>query len=205
MDKIVPYIMIENDDGVDGIQFDYAKLLTFLLKMFKLDIIAVREGGVQIAITLDGEDLSWNIQHVTCGVKICDPRAVNPITGIPIGCEGVQSREYCFPFKVLLAKDTKVLYQTHFKSFLNGQKHCTKLVMGNTSSSKLVYGKISCPSGRVWDEAVHANVTKISAIVAQSLQTMLSRQILLRALIVCGKRTTSATITLLATNNTSTV
>ena len=73
MDKIVPYIMIENDDGVDGIQFDYAKFLMFLLEMFKLDIIAVREGGVQIAITLDGADLSWNIQHVTCGVKICDP------------------------------------------------------------------------------------------------------------------------------------
>ena len=117
MDKICPYYMIDNRDGVDGIEFDYSLLLKYILKLFKLDRIAKKYGKVSIGITLDGADLSRNIQHVTCGIKILDPRAINPLTGIPIGLEGVQSRDYCFPFKILLAKDTKALYQTHFKPF----------------------------------------------------------------------------------------
>ena len=117
MKILCPYKLIENRDGIDGIEFEYSKLLKFLLKLFKLEQIARREGNVSISITLDGADLSRNIQHVTCGVKFCDPRAVNPLTGIPIGLEGVQSREFCFAFKILLAKDTKALYQSHFTSF----------------------------------------------------------------------------------------
>ena len=117
MKLLCPYKFIEDCDGVDGIEFDYSKLLNFLLNLFKLEQIARREGNVSISITLDGADLSQNIQHVMCGVKNCDPHAVNPITGIPIGLEGIQSREFCFAFKMLLAKDTKALYQSHFKSF----------------------------------------------------------------------------------------
>ena len=78
---------------------------------------------MKLAITLDGADLSWNVQHVTCGIKIVDPHAVNPLTGIPIGLEGVQSREFCFPCKILLTKDTKALYQTHVSDFSSGQNH----------------------------------------------------------------------------------
>ena len=62
---------------------------------------------------------------------------MNPITGIPIGCEGVQSREYCFPFKVLLAKDTKVLYQTHFKSFFEWTKALHKVGYGEYKPFKV--------------------------------------------------------------------
>ena len=117
MDSKVPYKLTRDLEGVDGVEFDEEELLSFLLVMFKLDGIAREEGNVGISLTIDGADLSRNIQHVTCGVKISDPRAVNPATGIPIGLEGIQSREFCFPFKVLLAKDTKALYQTHFKDF----------------------------------------------------------------------------------------
>ena len=127
MKLLCHYTLIEDCDGVDGIEFDYSKLIKFLLKLFKLEQIARREGNVSISITLDGADLSQNIQHVTCGVKSCDPRAVNPITGIPIGLEGIQSCEFCFAFKMLLAKDTKALYQSHFKSFFfHGHENFTK-------------------------------------------------------------------------------
>ena len=34
--KIYPYIVIE-EDGIDGVKFNYNKLLDFILKMFKLD------------------------------------------------------------------------------------------------------------------------------------------------------------------------
>ena len=113
----VPYTLIDDGDGVDGVHFDYTKLLIFLFKMFKLYGIAVTEGRVKISVTVDGADLSRNTQHVTAGIKILDPRAINPLTGIPLGFEGVQSQEFCFPVKILLAKDTKCLYKTHFTDF----------------------------------------------------------------------------------------
>ena len=125
MDKLCPYVSI-NEDGIDGVQFHYSKLLDFLLKIFHLDRIAREEGNVKIAITLDGADLSRNIQHVTCGIKIVDPRAVNPMTGIPIGLEGVQSRDLCFPCKILLTKDTKALYQSHFADFFTWTRKLDK-------------------------------------------------------------------------------
>ena len=49
--------------------------------------------------------------------QIVDPRAINPMTGIPIGLEGVQSRDFCFPVKILLTKDSKALYKSHFSDF----------------------------------------------------------------------------------------
>ena len=116
MEKNCPYVLID-EDGIDGVKFMYTKYLDYVLKLFKLDKIVWREGNIKIAITLDGADLSRNIQHVTAGIKILDPRAVNPVTGIPIGLEGVQSREFCFPTKILLTKDTKTLYRTHFNDF----------------------------------------------------------------------------------------
>ena len=118
MGKRCPYIVIDVD-GIDGVKFDFNKLLRFILEMFQLDEIARTTGGMKIAITLDGADLSQNIQHVTCGIKVVDPRAVNPITNIPLGLEGVQSRENCFSFKIHLTKDSKTLYRTHFKDFFN--------------------------------------------------------------------------------------
>ena len=121
MNEICPYEMID-EDGIDGVKFDGPMLLDCLLKMFKLNIIAQEEGNVKIASTIDGADLSRNVQHVTCGVKIVDPRAINPMTGIPIGLEGVQSRDFCFPVKILLTKDSKALYKSHFSDFFSWTK-----------------------------------------------------------------------------------
>jgi hypothetical protein len=57
---------------------------------------------------------------VTAGIKINDPRAKDPISGIPIGFKDstkVQCRELCFPCKILIAKDTKELYSMYFEDF----------------------------------------------------------------------------------------
>ena len=70
MDFEIPYLLIENCDGVDGVQFDYTKLLIFLFKMFNLYKISVTEGNVKLSVMVDGADLSRNIQHVTAGIKI---------------------------------------------------------------------------------------------------------------------------------------
>jgi hypothetical protein len=117
-----PTIASENDDGIDGVQFDYGKLLTYLLRLYGLDTVALdpHQPPVEFSITLDGADLSRNISHVTAGIKINDRRAIDPLTGIPIGFQDstkLQSRELCWPVKILIAKDTKVLYKDYFTDF----------------------------------------------------------------------------------------
>ena len=87
MSKMCPYKLI-NEDGIDGVAFNLTIMLDTLLKLFKLDGIAKTKGNEKILSTLDRSYLSCNIQHVICGVKIANPRAVNPCTGIPLGLEG---------------------------------------------------------------------------------------------------------------------
>ena len=75
---------------------------------------------MNIATTLDGADLSGNQSHVTAGLKTIDPRAIDPNRGLPVGVgesQKLQSRESCTPMKILLAKDTTLLCNTHFKDF----------------------------------------------------------------------------------------
>jgi hypothetical protein len=106
----------------DGFEFDFLKKILFILRLYKLDTIALddTQAAVNIAITLDGADLSRNYTHVTCGIKIVDPRAIDPRTGLPIGVDGstaIQSRHHCHAFKFVLAKDSQQLYDDHFKAF----------------------------------------------------------------------------------------
>ena len=122
MDKYTLYKLLNSRDGVDCVEFNKKQSLVFLLLMFKLYGIAQQEGNVKIGETVDREVISRNGQHVTCGVKILDPRSINLLNGIPIGFKGVQSQEYSFPLKGLLARGTKALYQTHFKDFFEWSK-----------------------------------------------------------------------------------
>jgi len=36
---------------------------------------------VTMAATVDGGELAWQLTQVSAGVKICDERAVDPLTG----------------------------------------------------------------------------------------------------------------------------
>ena len=100
MEFKVPYLLIENCDGVEGVRFDYTKLLICLFKMFKLYKIAVTEGNVKLSVTGDGTDVSRHMQqYATSGIKMLVPRAINPLTGITLGFEGVQSCKFYFPVK----------------------------------------------------------------------------------------------------------
>jgi hypothetical protein len=118
----IPFTTVAPGDGVDGVEFDLPKMLAYLLRLYKLDVVALNpdEPPVEFSITLDGADLSRNISHVTAGIKINDPRAIDPKSGIPIGMDDslrVQSRELCWPCKILIAKDTKELYSKYFTDF----------------------------------------------------------------------------------------
>jgi hypothetical protein len=126
---VIPFQEIPTPD-LDGVAFkvgnadDYSKMLMFVLEMFQLDGIArdPTQPPVQLACTLDGADISRFVSHVTAGIKILDPRAIDPISHLPIGLDGskkVQSRDLCFPFKMMLTRDTKTLYHEHFKDFFD--------------------------------------------------------------------------------------
>ena len=136
----------------------------FLFKMFKLYIIAVTEWKVKISVTVDYADLSRNTQHVTAEIKILDPRAINPLTGIPLGFEGVQSQEFCFPVKILLAKDTKCLYKTHFTDFFEWAAKLNTVGVGPFKNAVLALHKIFLPFGRFWEEEELARQVRTSAI-----------------------------------------
>ena len=119
----IPFKPIESAE-LDGVEFEFQELLIFILKLFGLYEIAKdpTQARVQICITLDGADISRNISHVTCRIKIIDPRAIDPMSKLPIGLDGsrkVQSRELCIPFKIVLTRDTKALYTEEFKEFFD--------------------------------------------------------------------------------------
>lgn len=133
----------DGDNGIDGIQFDFGKLLYFLLKLYKLDGAHrdLTQPPVEFSITLDGADLSRNISHVTAGIKINDPRAKDPVSGIPIGCDDsrkIQSRELCWPFKIIIAKDTKTLYANHFSDFFDFFKQVAESGFGTYTRGFLI-------------------------------------------------------------------
>ena len=80
------------------------------------------EREVEIAIIIDGANLSKRLSHVTAGIKVIDKYAKDPLTGNyflkyatdPDGNDvfqgGYQTRDNCYPFLVLMAKETYKVY-----------------------------------------------------------------------------------------------
>jgi hypothetical protein len=66
-------------------QYDYELYIRFLLKCFKLHDVAQRE-SVEFCITLDDAELCKGLSHLMAGVKITDPRAIDPRDEVPISC-----------------------------------------------------------------------------------------------------------------------
>jgi len=82
----------------------------------------INKQQVQLAATVDGGDLSWNVTQVSAGLKIVDPQAIEPVSGRPLfgntGYDKVQSKFHCYPLYVIIGKDKKDLYKTHLSKFL---------------------------------------------------------------------------------------
>ena len=41
----------------------------------------IKNRNIDIAITIDGADISKKLSHVTAGIKMIDKYAINPVTG----------------------------------------------------------------------------------------------------------------------------
>jgi hypothetical protein len=114
--ETIPFQKKESELG-ECFQYDYEKLVCFILKSFSLYEIAQTE-SVELCITCDGAELSDGLSHLTAGIKITDCRAIDPQTGFQLSSEGmlgrifkVQRRNYCLPMKSLLGKDCKKAYR----------------------------------------------------------------------------------------------
>ena len=109
------------DDG-PLVRFNYHNHMRTVLEGF--DLVKHAQTGsisppVQISGTLDGAKLTNNIGHVTCGYKITDPRAVDPLTGIPLAISGkFQSRDLCFPLLMAFMKETTRFYRDCIPDFI---------------------------------------------------------------------------------------
>jgi len=81
--------------------------------------------SMELAFTLDSADLMKSLGHVTAGIKLINHHTHDPITGAPLFLhdlggnllDGLQSQDACFPFKLIMVKDTAQLYNTAFQDF----------------------------------------------------------------------------------------
>ena len=139
-----------NEGGGTFYCFDFDNLLRLILQRTGLALHA-REGStcmpVQVAFTIDGAALTNHLGHVTCGLKIVDPRAMDPRTGVSMAMSGIyQSRKWCFPIAMYLGSETKEsiknVFGPIFKRFAKG-----KLLMPATESSPpLTNFEVSVPA-----------------------------------------------------------
>ena len=110
-------VIVDNTPHGPSLRFDLDTVLRLILKGFGLDKFAATDSGhppVMLAHTLDGAMLASHLGHVTAGIKIVDPRAIDPMTGYAIGIDGLfQTRELCFALQIVFGKDCKDLYETH--------------------------------------------------------------------------------------------
>ena len=124
MDLGLGFTETRNEHG-PTFKFDLDILLRMALTGHGLDTAAETtsrdiEKPVLIAYTLDGAQLTNALGHVTAGIKIVDPRAKDPITGIPLHLSGkYQSRDLCFPAQITFGRDCKALYEDCFQAFFD--------------------------------------------------------------------------------------
>ncbi len=90
--EILPFELTSN-----SVKFDLRRAVPWLLEKFDLWQYYVERGElVTTASTVDGGELAWQLTQVSAGIKICDERACNPLTGRRLfgdsGYDKVQSR-----------------------------------------------------------------------------------------------------------------
>jgi hypothetical protein len=102
--------------------FDAYNIIRQVCKAFQLEEYAITGSGqppVQLTYTMDGAQLTNELGHVTGGIKVVDPRAVDPLTGIPLSVTGkFQSRDLSFVCQLAFVKDSKATYKDCFEEFL---------------------------------------------------------------------------------------
>jgi hypothetical protein len=82
--ELIPFHKKESELG-EVFQYDFECFIRFILKMFGLHEISQTD-SVEMCITLDGAELCDGLCHLTAGIKVTDPRVVDPRDGTPLSC-----------------------------------------------------------------------------------------------------------------------
>jgi hypothetical protein len=107
-----------DDIWIDCVQLNVKELLIYLIQHFGLEEKA-RASGCEIAITVDGAELDDYCIHVTCGFKMTDKDARDPLTG-KLLLPTMHSSNNAFLITYIIAKDKKSTYnkfQRHIFEF----------------------------------------------------------------------------------------
>lgn len=106
-----------NDHGVSH-WFDLGLQMRLMTDGFRLSEHAVTGSTsppAPLCHTLDGAQLTMHLGRVKAGVKVADPRATDPIAGLPLVL--MQSRDPCFPSQIAFGGDCKDLCKDCFGAF----------------------------------------------------------------------------------------
>ena len=104
----------------EGFRFDFEKTTKLLLKARDLiGIAATRK--VELSSSIDGATLTKSLGFVAAGVKLIDIACKHPITKECVNVPAAescltQSKERCFPYEIVIAKDNTNTYRT-FEQF----------------------------------------------------------------------------------------
>ena len=123
-DIIIPMQHYVSENG-ECVEFcDIVDVVKKLCHAFGLSKVA-KQRAIDLALTLDGSNLTSKLSFVMAGIKLIDLAVKNPQTGKyeldPSFEEDycVQSRKWCFPAKICMGKETKKMYQEEFKSLFD--------------------------------------------------------------------------------------
>ena len=121
-DAVIPMKHHVSNNG-ECVEFSDVKDVTIkICDAFGLSEVAKRR-PIDMALTLDGAQLTNKLSFVMAGLKLVDLAVRNPLTGefeLDPDAEGSkylpQSRKWCFPLKLCMGKETKQMYQEEFAS-----------------------------------------------------------------------------------------
>ena len=120
-DSLVPmrHYITENGECVNF--KDIVDICRKICKAFGLDHVA-RNCLIDLALTLDGAQLTNKLSFVMAGLKMIDLAVRNPETGVyelnHTACDPKQytpqNRSWCFPLKLCMGKESEQMYQEEF-------------------------------------------------------------------------------------------
>ena len=136
----------------EGFEFDAAMVTKTLFKAFGLMDEAKRR-SVELGLASDGAQLTNTVSHVAAGLKFNDVAMRDPFTQQLMLLHSpdslVQSRNLCFPLRIVIAKDSKETlegFRTLYKTFTNGDVakalECRPFKMTFPGDMKLQWGAL---------------------------------------------------------------
>ena len=102
---------------------DKVKVTKLIYKGFGIDQIAINH-NVDLCLTVDGFCMTNNLAFVMGGIKMVDPRCVNPLTGkkdiYPLAKKKLpQISNFCFSYKIVTGQETAQMYKEEFEDLFN--------------------------------------------------------------------------------------